>query len=1051
MKLKAILYFLVGVLMFGAVAGLSRKSVPEKNTMRDDLPGRTQTSAARPGRLPASPEMPEAAKKESLAAYGRLPLSFEVNRGQADGEAKFLSRGAGHTVLLNRQAELLLASHTSTAHQSGRKTTLLQRSLRANSTKEREAGQDVLRMQLIGANSAPLAVGLDELPGKSNYFKGNDPAKWLRNVSTYAKVKYQDVYPGIDLVYYGNQRQLEYDFVVSSGADPGVITLNFQGAKRMRIDRAGDLVLHLRGEKIRLRKPHIYQESDGTKHDVNGGYILKGSTRAGFQLAAYDPRQPLVIDPTLVYSTYLGGTGLDEGSAIAVDGAGNAYLTGTTSSTDFPIVPKPGAAQAVIAGGDDVYVTKLNAAGTALIYSTFLGGSGTEDGNAIAIDAAGNAYVTGSTDSPNFPVTAASAYQTTAQGVDDVFVTKLNPTGTALLYSTYLGGASDDVGKGIQADSSGNAYVTGSTESAGFPFTAGAFQTTLRGASNAFVAKVNTTASGTASLVYSTFLGGPNPPGVPLTEQTGANAIAIDSAGNAYVTGKTESFPVTTTAFQATITPPNGIEQDAFFAKLNATGKTLLYATYLGGLGEDGGNGIAVDSTGKAYIVGSTESANFPTTAAAFQKTAAVAGEHAFVAKFDPTASGAASLVYSTYLAGDLIDEGVAIAVDASGNAYVTGATNSTNFPTSNCPIQPALNGTEDDGYITKLNAAGSGLLFSTYLGGTAFEDSSGIALDSSGNVYVTGETGSSDFPMKAALQPVYAGSSDSFVTKIDASGGALSITPNRLTFAPQGVGTTSAAQTVTLANTSNQAITTSITITGDFAQTNTCGSSLAAPVPPAVSTTCTVSITSTPTATGARPGTLTIAGNACGGAQTLVLAGVGIDFSISAAPPAITIRAGETATYTVTITPASNGFPNPVTLSASGQPASSTVTFTPPTVTPGSNVATSVMKVITTRRGWLPGALPNQFRMAPPALVSRVGLVMLMVAMLGLARMRAQSQRQMLRWAQVAVFLALLGGLAGYVSGCNGGFPGSTTSVITITGTSGALKHSTTVTLTVQ
>ena len=489
----------------------------------------------------------------------------------------------------------------------------------------------------MGANSNPQVVGLDELLGKSNYFIGNDPSNWHTNIPTYTKVQYQDIYPGIDLIYYGNQRQLEYDFVVAPGADPGAIKLAFAGlvgathASPFRIDDNGDLILHTEEGEVRLLQPRIYQEINGTKQAIPGGYVLletpdsgpqtldpRLQTRhVGFHVAAYDTSKPLIIDPVLSYSTYLGGSGDDFGNGIAVDSSGNAYVTGETASTNFPTANP---LQAVFGGGicgtapntfpcPDAFMTKLNAAGSALVYSTYFGGSDDDEGFGIAVDASGNAYVTGTASSVNFPTV--NPIQATFGGKNpqvnyiggDAFVTKLNPSGSALVYSTFLGGVGEDVGNAIAVDDSGHAYVMGYTASNNFPTTSGAFRRVFGGGlTDVFVAKLSSPGS---SLEYSTYLGG------SLDDFDGRfNSLAVDAAGNAYAAGVTNStnFP-TASAFQST----KGADYDGWICKLNASGSALVYSTYLGGNGFDTVHSIAVDADGNLYATGHTTSANFPT------------------------------------------------------------------------------------------------------------------------------------------------------------------------------------------------------------------------------------------------------------------------------------------------------------------------------------------------------------------------------------------------------------------------------------------------------
>jgi hypothetical protein len=688
------------------------------------------------------------------AAYHRLPLYFEANRGQTDPQVKFLSRGSGHTLFLTGRAETVLVLGNSALRRPPAQPT---DRLSAIVKPEPEVTPPaVLRMKLVGARLTPRVEGLDELPGKANYFTGNDPTKWRANIPLYAKVRYRDVYPGVDLVYYGNQRQLEHDFIVAPGADPRSITMAFEGTKKLSLDARGNRVIAAGDGEVLLGKPTIYQEVDGTRKEISGRYVLKGAHQVSLRVAAYDAGRPLIIDPVLFYSTYLGGSYLDLGFAIAVDTAGNAYVTGSTASINFPTTS--GAFQTTLHGGRSAFVTKLNPTGSGLVYSTYLGGSSDSRGFGIAVDTLGNAYVTGLTSgASNFPTTL-GAFQTTPGGpISSAFVTKLNPTGSGLVYSTYLGGSSSgaDRGSAIAVDTAGNAYVTGSTGSTHFPTTAGAFQSTLGGMSNAFVTKVNPLGTG---LVYSTYLGG-----------NGGNddgfGIAVDTAGNAYVTGDTHSiaFPTTVGAFQTT----PGAVSDAFVTKVNPLGTGLVYSTYLGGNGFDVGKGIAVDNmpNPNAYVTGSTDSTDFPTTPGAFQTVNAGNGD-GFVTKVNPLGSG---LVYSSYLGGSGFDEGLGIAVDTAGNAYVTGDTQSSNSPTV-AAIQSTPGGSTD-AFVTTVNPAGSGLVYSTYLGGSGADQGFGIALDAlpNPNAYVAGNTSSTNFSTTSgAFQTTYGGApADAFVSKI--------------------------------------------------------------------------------------------------------------------------------------------------------------------------------------------------------------------------------------------------------------------------------------------
>ena len=700
-------------------------------------------------------------KLQAMESYGRLPLSFEANNGQTESQVRFLARGRGYTLFL-AQDEAVFVLRKAKGDNASRDT------FHAS----RDYQETVLRMRLEGANPTPRAAGLEKLPGVVNYFIGNDPTKWHTNIPTYGKVEYKNIYSSIDLVYYGNQGKLEYDFVVSPGADPNQIKLAFEGAENPRLADNGDVTLTVSGADLYLKKPLVYQQDEkGRKQLVAGNYILLAtdSPRAGdplhspeqrvpftphvaIQVASYDRSRPLVIDPVLAYSTHLGGSGGDQGFGVAVDAVGNAYVTGFAGSSDFPTTA--GAFQTAFGGGEaDAFVTKLNPTGSALVYTTYLGGDGFDQGHGIAVDATGNAYVTGHTFSTNFPTTTGTVqpgFSGVSSIIGDAFVTKLNATGSALVYSTYLGGGDDDEGFGMAVDATGNAYVTGQTLSTNFPTTAGTVQPGFAGTIDAFMTKLNPTGSG---LVYSTYLGGDS-------DDLG-NGIAVDATGNAYVTGLTFStnFPTTPGAFQTT---PN-FASDAFVVKLNAAGTALVYSTYLGGDGFDQGQGIAVDAEGNAYATGGTSSTNFPTTTGAFRTTFGGRSD-AFVTKLNGDGS---ALVYSTYLGGFSSDRGNAIAVDATGNAYVTGLTFSTNFPTTPGAVRETFGGILD-AFMVKLNPAGTALVYSTFLGGSSLDEGFGIAVDTAGSAYVTGGTESPDFPTTpGAVQTGFGGTPDAFVAKL--------------------------------------------------------------------------------------------------------------------------------------------------------------------------------------------------------------------------------------------------------------------------------------------
>ena len=713
--------------------------------------------------------------------YGQLPLSFEANQGQVNPQVQFLTRGRGHTLLLTPSDAVLMLR----TDESKRTAEVSEARQVKPSSSPPAPSHSVVRMTFEGANPQAEVVGLDKLPGLVNHLIGDDPTKWRTNIPTYKKVEYKNVYAGIDLVYYGNHGQLEYDLIVAPGADPTQIRLAFEGSEQVEVDEHGDLAITVpqasrgaaSGEAptLRLHKPVVYQRDEqGEKHFVDGTYalvvaetlsrhsasvVLDSSEtpsslipHVAFQLAAYDASKPLIIDPVLSWATYLGGSVNDVGYGIAVDAAGSAYVTGGTNSLNFPITAG-GPVQSRCCGPNDIFVTKLNAAGTALVYSTYLGGSDEDLGRAISIDAAGSAYVTGHTRSSNFPMVGSPIQGTLSSSFGNAFVIKLNPAGTTLSYSTYLGGTSDDsYGHGIAVDTTGSAYVTGRTSSSSFPGTAGnSIQSTLSGFTDAFVTKLNP--AGTA-LIYSTYLGGS-------VDEVG-NGIAVDTAGNAYVTGATTSlnFPGTVGSL---IQSTSGSVDDAFVTKLNPAGTALIYSTYLGGNLGDEGLGIAVDATGSAYVTGRTSSLNFPITAGnSVQGSAAGLGD-AFVTKLNPAGT---ALAYSTYLGSHRADEGNGIAVDTAGSAYVTGQTTFPDFPGA---AGSAYGGGPADVFVTKLNPAGTAL-DSTYLGGVGREQGNGIAVNAAGNAYVTGLTDSSNFPgtagsvIQSALND---GSIDAYVAKI--------------------------------------------------------------------------------------------------------------------------------------------------------------------------------------------------------------------------------------------------------------------------------------------
>ncbi|MFQ5739780.1 MAG: SBBP repeat-containing protein [Acidobacteriota bacterium] len=705
--------------------------IPDSAVHKDPARERLEQLAER-----ESPRLPKAVRSKIAQSYGRLPLSFEPNRGQSDPRVKFLSHGRGYTLFLTSDESVLVLGSPPTAASTAE----------GLSRSDAPAGKvsDVLRIQWLGASSPSEPEGLARLPGASHYFTGRDPNTWHTGISTYAKVRYENLYPGIDLLYYGNREgQLEFDLVVAPGARPHAIALQFEGAEKIELNSGGDLLLYTSRGALQLRRPAVYQNVGGAPRAVAARYVLKGRTQVGIEVGAYDTGESLVVDPVLVYSTYLGGSAFDTGCTITVDAAGNAYLTGGTLSTDFPTANP---LQPSNEGNRDTYIAKLGPGGSTLLYSTYLGGSGLDEGKGIAVDAIGNAYVTGNTFSSDFPTL--NPLQPARGGSVDGFVAKVSRTGASLLYSTYLGGRAADRAQGIDVGPLGNAYVIGSTFSDDFP-TANPLQPTSGGGQDAFLSKLNGDGS---ALIYSTYLGGSDGENV-----VAVPGISVDDVGNAYLAGDTASLDFPTAA---ALQPSSGGGVDAFAAKLDPSGLVLIYSTYFGGSGTDAANGVAFDSAGHAYLAGVTDSVDLPTANPI--QSALAGGQDAFAAKLDPSGT---SLVYSTYLGGGGDDEAAAIAVGGDGSAYLAGLTDSLDWPTSS-PLQAELAGATD-AFLSQLDPAGSALVFSTYLGGTDLDRARHVAVDPTGNIYLAGQTNSLDFPTQKALQPALTGDHDAFVAVV--------------------------------------------------------------------------------------------------------------------------------------------------------------------------------------------------------------------------------------------------------------------------------------------
>jgi hypothetical protein len=1098
--------------------------------------------------------------------YAQLPMGFEENRGQAARDVKFVSHGSGYALSLAPQEIdiAILRRRAMTASPIHRAA-----ALRALREARKAMETTTIRMQLEGANPTPAIATNEPLPGKSNYFVGNDRDKWVTDVPSYGRVKYSGIYPGVDVEFYGNQRQLEYDFTVAPGKDPKAITLKIEGAEKLVLDSHGDLILHTADGDSKFQKPFVYQMVGAERHEVTGNYALASGNRVTFAIAKYDGSLPLVIDPLfhplLTYSTFLGGTGDESGQGIAVDGNGDAFIAGSTTSTDFP--PTTNLAPASGCG----FVTELNPAGTQQLYSSYLCGTSTMDeAFAIALDPSGKVYVAGTTGSTDFPTTTNALIQSplTTNPNGTAFLTKIDPTlsGMAsLVYSSYIGGTNGDLAHAVAADANGNAYIGGQTfsnpgaaGSGGFAVTTGGLQQTPQNTfGTGFLTRIDTTKSGGASLAYSTYLGGD---GANQANFLGFGdavfGVAVDTSNNAYLSGVTAStgtsFP-TLNAFQGSAVAAN-MDGGAFVTQIDTTkanAASLIYSTYLEGSKFDTALGIALGPNNVAYVTGSTNSMDFHTTTGAFQTTGALSGV-AFITLVDTTMSGNSSVAYSTFFGGTGSDTGFGIQADANANAYVVGVTQSLDFPITPFVLPSSLPNPKGSPFIVKLSPKGNGTadrIYASYFGGTGDgtdpDQGFAIAVDSHGNAYITGVTSSSDMPTTAgAFQTTLKGASDAFVAKLPL---LLSVvaSPANVDFGTQLIGATTAPQTVTLTNNNSTALTitsiaivaiappaagadfaiapggtcaaslasgasctvnvtftpsvaaaesaklvftdtdpttqfatltgtgtanapvavvmptsldfgsqlvtttsspaktitlknngdlvlniTSITSSGDFAETNTCGASLPAGM------TCTISVTFTPTATGARTGTITITDNANGSPRAVPLTGTGSDFTVTA-PASFSVPRGSSQMFNVTVTPVS-GFNQAVALTCTGAPVKTTCTLNPTSVTPdGTNPISS--QVTVTSMGLLP-SIPKQ--PLPPSSRQIVLFAMGLALMAMVFAARRLHTRIGLAGAMLIMFA---------VAGCGGGGGGPVTATLTLTGTSGAVTHSATVALTIQ
>jgi len=812
---------------------------------------------------------PQSDSKTAIASYAKLPMTFEGNVGQTDSQVKFLARSSGHVVFLTSGGMVFSARSQFVAKDGA--------PANAQPASKQTQNGAVIQLNMVGANPNPTAVGEDPQPGKANYFIGRDPKKWHTNVVAYGKVHYKGVYPGIDLVYYGNHSQLEYDFEVAAGADPRQIQFDVKGADSVSVDSTGDLVLQTKQGALHIKSPVLYQTFNNMKLPINGGFSLKNATRVGFSLQGYDKTKPLVIDPVLLYSTFLGGLADDQAVGVAVDSLGSAYVAGWTESTNFPL-----ASQASQASGQNGFIVKLDVSGSTLVYADFIGGSGYNYDNptAVTLDSNNDAYITGYTQSADFPLV--NAFQTTMNDDPDGFISKVSPDGS-LLYSTYLGGSNygGTYSSAIAVDGSQNMYVAGYTYDTGFP-TYNAVQSSVSPNQEGYYGYYGFVTALTAdgsSLIYSTYLagstnvitqcyGGPCWPS-PLSQVSG---IALDSSADAYVTGYTNTynFPTTPGAYMPSQNSPNDA-QLGFVSELSSSG-SAVYSTYFGLT--DGYpttiNAIAVDSNGSAYVTGwSYSDGTFPITTPSLcdPGTYGWGCSYGFITKFNPTGTG---LAYSTFLPPNNDSFPQALALDAQDDAYVVGYAYGGGVSTVN-PIEAYTN--QEVVLLTEIDPTGSIQLFSTYLGGNGNDFPTGIALDASGSMYVVGYTDSSDFPVTAAaLQNTIGGNNDCFVAKIGtANAPAVAISPSLVQFSIRPVGSVSQPNTSLLRNMGSAALTiSSITISGDFSETDTCGSGV-----PAAGT-CTFTVTFTPTAPGPRFGSILVQDDGAGSPHFINLVGDG-------------------------------------------------------------------------------------------------------------------------------------------------------------------------------
>lgn len=976
----------------------------------------------------SAPTASPLAQSQARSFLAGLPLMFEPNRGQAnldpaDRRTQFIARGSGYSLMLGSDGAIL--------------------NLRSSDQKHKATRIDSLRMRLANANSNASLTASDQLPSKSNYILGNDPSKWRPNVPQFARVRYENVYPGINLAFYGNQGKLEYDFQVAPGSDPAQAELAFEGAKHLKL-QDGNLVIETPDGVVRLDAPHVYQQVNGHQQPVEGSFELRADNHVGFAIGSYDHARELVIDPVLNYSTYFGGSGDEHSTQLALDSVGNIYIAGSTTSTDLPAA---GVFQTTLNGTQNIYIAKIQVLNPlSLVYVTYLGGNGMDTPAGLGVDGGGSPAVAGTTSSTDFPVTPTTAYQkaieTGSTGTQHVFVTRLSPDATSLAYSSYLSGSGNDVATGMAIDAAENIYVTGTTtsvETSSFDqFPASNLPETLpyqsipRAPIQFFLTKVSTQAIGTGSIAYSTYFGGGNSVTSPIATGGG---VTVDANGNVYFTGTTNftfsgtspntDFPILN-AYQpcldqpppsVIVNPPtctntsNGAS-DAFVAKLNpnaAQGAQLQWSTYFGGSATDSGTAVALDPVGAAnvYLTGTTNSPDVTTltTFAAYQHCldapTVLAGAacpntlsttDAYVARLtNPATSTVAtnvSLSYFSYLGGSGDDAGLALTVDPANGAVITGSTKSTDFPITPNSVQGHLNGSQD-AFVARLNTVAvtgqnSVASWAVYFGGTGLDQGTGVALDANQNVYVAGDTNSTDLQVDKPLvaNTSNSGGYDAFVAQL-ATASSLSVT-GQLQAGPGQTYVAAGSQATFVYTVTNNGpdLASNIIVTDDLtttvvpvtfvsasASSGTCsGGSTSTSVSCFIQSlqsgsTATVTIVLTPTPNaggGSAPfngGRVTAnSPNNITPNQASVSAKMS-DFSIAVSPSSVSVPvAGATATYQVKLTP----FPvyaSTIALSCSGAPTGASCSFSPASVTLNGPTAPTLNITTTARPVILPAA----------------------------------------------------------------------------------------------